>query len=195
VLWGADPGAGGIGPAGVQLLLLAAPDGRLLGQATLGAGAAPETLQFSPDGTRLVVGDNAGHLSMYSSSTLRPLVTGVTAADGYVFATTFSPDGSMVATTGTDGTLRLYDGTSLQPIGPAVHLPADDWSFGGFSGRGDQIAGLATVAPGRQRYFSFPGDAAQWARVACSIAASQLSRSEWARYVGDRPYRRVCGTG
>jgi len=86
----------------------------------------------------------------------------------------------------------LFDGRTLQPIGPAIALPSDDWAFGGFSGRGDQIAGMAAVELGRQRYFTFPADANSWARVACGIAASQLSRSEWARYVGDRPYRRVC---
>jgi WD40 repeat protein len=197
VVWAVDPGPQGASdpPADQRLELADLRTGRVVGAASLGPEGFPETLNYAPGGAQLVVGTNAGRIGTYSATDLHPVRTDVPAADGFVFAAAYSKDGSTVVTTGTDGTLRFFDAHSLQPIGPPIRMPAANWTFGGFDGNGEQVAGYAPVDSGSQQYFSFPGDAAQWVTVACGIAGSELTSAEWARYVGDHPYTKVCGSG
>jgi hypothetical protein len=57
------------------------------------------------------------------------------------------------------------------------------------------VEGLAPTgdpaAPG-QVWFTMPGAAAAWAQAACRLTVSDMSPQQWRRYVGDRPYQRVC---
>ena len=44
------------------------------------------------------------------------------------------------------------------------------------------------------RWFTFDGQPAELATIACQLAGSDITSAQWQRYVGDRPYRHVCPT-
>jgi hypothetical protein len=46
--------------------------------------------------------------------------------------------------------------------------------------------------PDGQRWFTLPADPAALVRTACALAGADITRAQWTRYVGDRPYRSVC---
>jgi WD40 repeat protein len=187
---GAHPITGG--PADQLLALVDPGTGSVLGQLGMGQEATLTAVDWSPSGDRLVAGTTGGEVWLLRAGDLRPLVPAAPAVSGYVLADTFSPGGATIAVTGTDGTLNFFDGHSLRRIGDQIQMPADDWTVAGYDGVGDQVAGLAPTVDGLDRRMTFPGSPDVWARVACSIARSNLTRAEWARSVGDLPYRPQC---
>jgi hypothetical protein len=68
----------------------------------------------------------------------------------------------------------------------------DSW-WAWFTSAGDVHGFAPATATGRDRWFTMPGRADEWAKAACRLAGSELSRAEWARYVGtQRHYSRTC---
>lgn len=53
----------------------------------------------------------------------------------------------------------------------------------------DEIITLSGERSGR-RYTMEPS---RWLAAACTVAGRDLTRTEWSRYVPDRPYQRTCG--
>jgi DNA-binding SARP family transcriptional activator/WD40 repeat protein len=191
---GPRPGAQGSAAAPTdQLLGVVGPaTGSVLGQVRLGAEAALNTAAWSPDGSRIIAGTSGGHLWLLRSTDLKVVKGDVPDVSGFVLTVGFSPDGSMIVTGGNDGTLSFFDAGSLQRIGEPLPFPANNWVLAGYGARG-VVTGLASAGSIRlQRGFTVPGEAAGWARLACSIADTSLSHLEWSRLVGDRPYLAVC---
>jgi DNA-binding SARP family transcriptional activator/WD40 repeat protein len=164
--------------------------GQVSGETGLGAQGLMD-VHWSPDGQRAVAATDAGRLELLNGNTLRSLVPSVVAADGFALAASFSPNGGTIVATGTDGTMTFWDGDTLQRIGGQIKAPTSDWWFAYFGGNG-QVSGLEPVGDGKQQPMRFPGDPAVWVRTACAVADSDLTRAEWAEYVGDRPFQSVC---
>jgi WD40 repeat protein/transcriptional regulator with XRE-family HTH domain len=170
------------------------PSGRVRGRA-LADGRQVTALAFSPDGTRLAVGDGMGHVTLWDGDLRHRLgiLTGTsdTASEGEpeaVGALAFSPDGSALAVGGQHGTLRLWDTVGQRLLGSDLPTPGDGIDTLAFTGDGATLyAGGANVL--LQRHPVAPDDVV---RVLCGRAGGGLTEAQWRTYVPDAPYRRVC---
>lgn len=104
---------------------------------------------------------------------------------GTVVALGFSPDGHSLAVGGNDRTPRVFD---LTEGSERVRIPHDDavWAVA-FTPDGKLMTnqGLNVL-----RWHAVSTD--ELASEACSRVSRSLTRDEWARYLGDQPYRPQC---
>ena len=112
-----------------------------------------------------------------------------------VWISTASPDGTTIATISSDGTARLwrrqgdeYTSLLLPHRGTASTVGDDTLWTGGFSPDGRHL--LTAGADGLARVFpvTLPDQLAE----ACHRAGRNLTRDEWTRLVGPRPYDPAC---
>ncbi len=75
---------------------------------------------FSPDGRRIVLGENGGNVSIADPATGR-LLTPLLKHGGSVAMVAFSPDGRWVLSGGWDGLVRAWDAATGDPLGPPWH--------------------------------------------------------------------------
>jgi WD40 repeat protein len=113
--------------------------------------------------------------------------------NGPVTSVGFAPDGSTLVTGGSDG-MDLWSAPGLLREGSPFGT-AGSSSWYAWFGPGQQIEGLAPsgdpAAPG-EVWFTMPGTPAGWAQAACRLTVADMSRDQWRRYVGTRPYQAVC---
>ncbi|MDX2932743.1 hypothetical protein [Streptomyces ipomoeae] len=168
--------------------------GKVTGRA-LADGREVTALAFSPDGTRLAVGDSSGHVTFWDGDLRHRtgVLTGTadTVSQGEpeaVEALAFSADGGTLAVGGSDGTLRLWDSSGGQLLGADQPTP------------GDEIRSLAFTADGGTLYASSP-HVPLWhlsiaperaVRTICARTGGGLSRAQWRTYVPDAPYEQLC---
>jgi WD40 repeat protein len=132
------------------------PGRRRLAEVVGGRGSI-NAMAFSTDGSRVVLGDSAGEVTLCDIGTgavrsRRP------AHDAGISALVFSPDGRLFATASYfDGEVRLWDATTAEPRGSLPKLStgvaALDFSPDGSMlalARGDGIASLSDVATGHE---------------------------------------------
>jgi WD40 repeat protein len=197
LVWCYDPGptAGDRdrSPTNFRLGVVDPASGRLLAQHALG-DANPGALGWSRDGRLLAVGSTTGQLVLLDATTLRPVTAPVTAGANGISTVSFAPDGRTVATGGGDSEARLWSVPRLDPVGgplapddPRSDTPAYAW----FSPSGS-LVGLFPAGSGTVRWGSAEASPAAWVPAACALAGSDLTRTEWQRAVGDRPFRPVC---
>jgi WD40 repeat protein len=145
---------------------------------------------WSSDGRRLALGTD-GALTLLDAATMHPTTLRAQAGTGLMDDVAFSLDGATVLAAGSDGEFTLWDAASGRAIGPPIRVgsgPVYAW----FDPHGDVFGYSEDLATKTQRRFTFPGRPAEWLATACAIAGDDLTRNEWARYVGDRPYQRTC---
>ncbi|MFF1410900.1 DNA-binding protein [Streptomyces sp. NPDC058289] len=184
------------------------PDGRLLatssntfdittGRRTVG-GLTMErggVMTYSPDGTRLAVGDTTGGVTLWDGEAERRLATlpagfdeiGLDSAKSAT-ALAFSPDGRTLAVAGASGTLRLWDVNSGQPLGPPLPTPGDGIVAVTFSPDGQTLHSAGEHSTVRTHQVA-PDRVAE---SVCTRAGAELSRSDWHTYLPDLPYRKTC---
>jgi hypothetical protein len=97
-----------------------------------------------------------------------------------------SADESVVAATHpATSAVALFDADTLEPIGDP--LPAGDGDFQPwFTADGNLLGNSAFGVSERVL------DPDEWQATACRVAGRNLTRSEWAEYLGDEPYRATC---
>ena len=172
------------------VLLTEVPDGTVLRQLTVSAGApsgVPTALAFSPDGSTLATADSDGKVRLWDPHNGTARGPGWTAGGRAVLS--FSPDGSVLATSSSDGTAALWDISSGKQIGPAL------------TGSPGPVV-VAFDATGRTLATAFQDgtvllwdiDLASWQRRACAVAARRLTQQEWQEFLPGRPYRPSCGS-
>jgi WD40 repeat protein len=88
-------------------------------------GSTVNTVDFSPDGKRVVSGGDNGTLHLRDAQTLQLVGAPIKAHQGRVSRAVFSPDGASVASGGWDGTVRLWDARTGRAIGSP--LAAQKW--------------------------------------------------------------------
>ncbi|WP_405652003.1 hypothetical protein [Streptomyces sp. NBC_00019] len=163
----------------------------------LADGRQVTALVFSPDGTRLAVGDSTGHVTLWDGDlrTRTGILTGTsdTVSVGEpeaVGALAFSPDGDTLAVGGRNGTLRLWDTAGQRLLGSDLPTPGDEIDTLAFTRDGATLyAGGPDVL--LQRH---PVGADDVARILCDRVGGGLTEAQWRTYVPDLPYRQVCAT-
>jgi WD40 repeat protein len=145
---------------------------------------------WSPDRRHLAIGTDAGRLTLVDGTTVH--VAGRIPLGPFAVDTlSYSPDGTMIVIGGSDGELSFADATTGRRIGVGVRV-GDGRVSAWFDKQGD-VVGYVLSGDGRtQRRFRYPGRASEWLATACTIAGGDLTRSDWAQYVTDRPYHRTC---
>ncbi|WTZ37814.1 hypothetical protein OG241_02850 [Streptomyces sp. NBC_01390] len=162
----------------------------LVGGSPLGA------LAFSPDGSRLAVGDMTGRVTLWDGD-LRHRVTALPntfrPSQGppleAVSALAVSPDGRTLAVGGGNGGLQLWDMPTGQPIGGLLTTAGDAIYTLAFGPDGTTLYTGSAHVP-LQRYDLDPAHAL--ARVCARTGGPGLTRTQWQTYVPDAPYRQVC---
>ena len=111
-------------------------------------------------------------------------VTPGKARDDYILEhVSVSGDGSVVAATSASG-LSLFDAETLEPIGEPLSAVRRSESF--FTDDGDLLA------DSRSGVSAWELDPDEWQATACRTAGRNLTRAEWAEYLGDETYRATC---
>ncbi|MEU6913968.1 nSTAND1 domain-containing NTPase [Streptomyces olindensis] len=196
------------GPAGE--VLAARPDGALLvssddqyadlraGKVTgrsLADGREVTALAFSPDGSRLAVGDSTGHVTLWDGALRHRTgaLTGTsdTVAQGdpeAVGALAFSSDGGTLAVGGANGTVRLWDTESQQLLGADLPTPGDEIRSLAFAGDGGTVYTAGPYVP----LLGLPIDPDRAVRTICGRTGGGLTEAQWRTYVPDAPYREIC---
>jgi WD40 repeat protein len=142
-----------------------------LGTPTTGFSRIPASLTFSPDGVLLAAGDDVSQITLWDVTNLRapvqlggPVNVGVSATGIYA---------------GRDAR-RNREVNKLAFTRDSRTLIAT-WPVVGHDGR--------TVDDSPKQ---FDVDPVSWIVRACQLAGRNLSRAEWAQYLGDLPYRATC---
>lgn len=191
-------------------VLAARPDGDLLvssddqyadpgtGDVTgraLADGRQVTALAFSPDGTRLAVGDSTGHVTLWDGDVRHRTgaLTGTsdTASQGEpegVGSLAFSSDGGTLAVGGASGTLRLWDTEGQQLLGTDLPTPGDEIRSLAFAEDGGTVYAGGLHVP-LQRLPVAPDRAV---RTICARTGGGLTEAQWRTYVPDAPYEQVC---
>ncbi|MFJ7270291.1 DNA-binding protein [Streptomyces sp. NPDC099050] len=184
------------------------PDGRLLATSSttydIPTGRRTErghavepggVLAYSPDGSRLAVGDTTGAVTLWDGRAERRLATLPAGSDAVgsdsvkaVTALAFSPDGRTLAVAAASGTLRLWDADSGRPLGSPLPTPGDGIVAIAFSPDGHTLHSAGEHSTVRTHQVA----PVRLAESVCTRAGAGLSRSDWRTYLPDLPYRKTC---
>jgi WD40 repeat protein len=184
-------------PSNQRIAVVAPSTGRILAQAGLGDVIISSVSEWSHDGRLLALGTVDGTLTLYDAATLAVVARGGAVEPGYVSTATFAPDDKTLVESGTSGAINFWSVPALDRIASPLKLDASDatGTFAFYAPNGD-VVGFVQSTPGtssnQQRWFDLKAQPAQLARTACALAGADITRAQWQRYVGDRPYQHVC---
>ena len=143
---------------------------------------------FSPDGQRLISSGDDQTIRLWDVATGLQLGPSLTGHTNWVHGLALSPDGALLASSGHDSSVLLWDMASRQPLGQPLRRH-DNWVRSlAFSPDGRLVAS----GGGDGKIILWDVNFASWQAQACRKAKRNLSPEEWARFVGDKPYRRTC---
>jgi WD40 repeat protein len=141
---------------------------------------------FSPDGKILVSGGLDHTLRFWDAATGQPRGLPLRGHTGAVKTIAFSHDGKFIVSGSNDRTLRLWDATG-RPVSAPLQGHASEVLSVTFSADGKTI--LSVGGDNMVRVWDAP---AAWIDRVCAKLVRNLSREEWAQYVGDIPYVEQC---
>jgi WD40 repeat protein len=96
------------------------------------------SIDLSPDGQTIAVGDSSGNVYLWNITTTQLLAT-FKGHTGWVWSVAFSPDGKTLASSGTDSSVRLWDVQSGQCLQMLTEHTGCVWSVS-FSPDGQRLA-------------------------------------------------------
>ncbi|MGI9052631.1 MAG: BTAD domain-containing putative transcriptional regulator [Ilumatobacteraceae bacterium] len=145
-------------------------------------------MAYSPDGTSLVAGDNAGRLLRVDPAELALVDDPAPEHDGPVTNVRFAPDGTQFTSGSTDGTIVLWEAATGRPVGSLQPGSPNEQARAFWAPDGHT---LLVMYEGGSVY-AFDSRPASWLASACRTAGRQLSRAEWAELLPDRAYDPAC---
>ncbi|MDX2937245.1 DNA-binding protein [Streptomyces ipomoeae] len=152
-------------------------------------------MAFSPDGSRLAVGDLNGHVTLWNGTVSRRVgsfsgtsPTVYTNTADSVTALAFSADGRTLAVGGDSGSVQLWDVASNRPLGSPLLTPGGPVLALAFDANNGSLYVSGRHQP-TQRYDLTP---AHLADQACERAGGGLTREDWKTYLPDLRYRETC---
>jgi WD40 repeat protein/class 3 adenylate cyclase len=147
-----------------------------------------DAVTFSRDGRLFVTGGGTGDVRFFDARTGKRQGRTVFASAGWVLSMGFDAGGKRLVTGGSDGSVRLINVGSRQQVGSALPGLANTAVWATYTLNGLSV--IAVFDAGRGYIWDVvPKD---WQEHACTVAGRNLTRSEWQRFLPDRPYRRVC---
>lgn len=157
---------------------------------TLGdPGNETVSLAFAPRGAVLAAGTYSGTVELWDPVTGKRLASSLLADSQPITSVAFAPDGTRFATAGQDdGTVKVWFTNTLEQEGPRLAADSNASAAAAFE-PGDGT--LLAVDDGGGA-FSWPMSLSAWERRACSLAARNLTRAEWAQFVAGPRYTTVC---
>jgi DNA-binding SARP family transcriptional activator/WD40 repeat protein len=140
-------------------------------------------------GDLLAAGTIGGDVELWNAGTGKRVAPPLLADTEEITDVAFDQSGRTFATTGDeDGTIKLWFTAGLQQEGPRLAADPNSTSAAAFEpGGGDLL-----VVDDRGGGFTWPTSLAVWQQRACSLAGRNLTRAEWAQFVGGPPYAAVC---
>jgi len=115
------------------------------------APAMIHSATYSPDGTRIVTGDDGGTVRVWDSQTGLSVLDPMQHGDAAVFRVAISPDGTRIASGDYSGTVRVWDSATGQPIGTPTNDSPTMVSSLAFTDDGSRI--LSTHYDGALRWW------------------------------------------
>lgn len=147
------------------------------------------SLAYSPDGKRLVAGDDNGFLRIWNipkDGTYQPRAP-ISAHQGAVFAIEFAGD-DVFATGGSDGMVYVWNGDPAKRSRLRLEGPKGEVMSIAIPAAGNLLA--AGDATGAVHFWELGLDAVMGR--ACTQMRRNLSWSEWERYLGTNEYECTC---
>jgi len=167
--------------------------GRLLRSLALYGGPATnagfdDTLAFSPTGL-LATGTWAGILQLWNPSTGTSIGRPTKVAALPVSSIAFDPTGKILATGGGgDGLAKLWTLPGVQRYGADFPGHPSIWTHAAYTPDGSKLIVVFTDGGG----VVWPARVTAWMQHACDVAGRNLTREEWSRFIGNRPYAKTC---
>ena len=168
-----------------------------LGHPLIGQGDQVNSVAFSPDGKTLASGSTDDTVWLWDVATHQPiggpLINGQA---GGVSSVAFSPDGKTLASGSYEGIVRLWNVATHQPIGAPFTGHSGPVSSVAFSPDGKTLA--SGSYDGTVRLWNVTTPSQNVAEITnlvpylCDLAGRSLTRAEWAQYVPNLAYQRVC---
>ena len=163
----------------------------------IGQAGPINSVAFSLDGKILASGSRDDTVQLWNLATRQPIgLPFINGQAGGIASVAFSPDGKTLATGADDDRVRLWNVVTRQQIG------------GPFTGHGGSVTSVAfspdgkTLATGsydltvRLWNVATPSQnlakATNLVRYLCALAGRSLTPAEWAQYVPNLEYKRVC---
>jgi WD40 repeat protein len=170
-----------------RVLLVGARDARV--RRTLRPVGAPITsLAFAPDG-KLATGSWAGIVQRWDVATGAEVGHPVLVTPSPVASLSFDQRGDSYATTGgSDGTAKLWTTATGRQLAATFEAHPGHWGTAVHTPDGSRLIVVYDDGTG----FAWPVAAGDWAAHACAVAGRNLTHEEWASFVTDREYERVC---
>jgi transcriptional regulator with XRE-family HTH domain/Tol biopolymer transport system component/predicted ABC-type transport system involved in lysophospholipase L1 biosynthesis ATPase subunit len=180
----------------VRLWDMAARRQLQLGHPGIGQSGPVDSVAFSLDGKTLATASADDTVQLWNIATRQPIGLPLINGHAGIDSVAFSPDGKTLASGDVDGTVQLWDVATRQQI------------RGAFTGHGGSVTSVAfspdgkTLASGsydlavRLWNVATPShnlaEATNLVRYLCALAGRSLTPAEWAQYVPNLEYHRVC---
>jgi hypothetical protein len=183
-----------IGSLSGEVIVVAADSYRVIRR--LRAHGPVNSVKFSPDSTRLAAVGGSGRLDVWDIRTGRAVFAQPPSIGGVGTSVQWLPDGNTIVYAGWGGRAILFDiaRAVVRGVPFPVFRDAGQGSAYIVPATADRLAllpGYRSVGQTREGvvYSLKPAD---WLAQACDVAGRDLTRTEWAAYVPERPYRKTC---
>jgi WD40 repeat protein len=147
------------------------------------------TLAISPDGRILAAADARGVVALWDLGAMAAIGDPIPHAT-FVADLAFSPAGDLLAIVVDDGTMVLRETASWRQLGRPIPVEGLGWASRAMF-LPDEPALITTGMDGSVARWNL--DQALWPEMACRLAGRELTSSEWALHLGDRPQVPMCG--